>query len=100
VAVSVAGSSGDLVRVAFGYAENGAPSSLFCTTRQETCWTSSTATSSNPYVFAGEAQAKTPCGSGCTISIPAIPGRVVYYQTERTNGTTVTAGPLQSVAVP
>jgi hypothetical protein len=88
---------GDSVRVAFGYGENGDPGNLYCTTRAQTCWTSSTATASNPFVFAGEAQHPMICSSGnCVISIPAIPGRVLYYQVE-TNGR---LGSLQSVAVP
>ncbi len=95
VSVPVGGGSGDQVRVAFGYAENGDPSKFFCTTRQEKCWTSSVATSLNPFVFDSETQHKTPCGSGCTISIPAIPGRILFYQIERSNG----PGAIQARAV-
>lgn len=100
IPVKLSGTTGDQVRISFGYGENGDPASLYCTTRQEACWTSSNATPSNPFVFAGEAQSKTPCDGGCTVSIPGIPGRVLFYQVERSNGSSTTLGPLESVVVP
>jgi hypothetical protein len=94
------GTSGDQIRIAFGYGENGDSSKFYCTTRQETCWTSSAPTPLSPFVFDGETQHKTPCGSGCSVSIPAIPGRIVFYQIERSNGTDVRLGPIQALPVP
>ena len=90
-------SPGDRIRIAFGYAENGDPANLYCTTRQETCWTSAAATDPNPFVFAGEAQHKVACGSGCTVTIPAIPGRILFYQVEHTGGAGTILGPLEAI---
>lgn len=69
--------------VQFGYGENGDPGSFYCTARQETCIAqSATINASQPFYFATtEAASITgmPCRSGCTITIPGMPGRVVYY---------------------
>jgi hypothetical protein len=100
VPVKVGGASGDQIRVAFGYAENGDPAKLYCTTRQETCWAYAAATPLNAFLFAGETQNKIPCNLGCSVSIPAIPGRIVFYQVERSNGTDVRLGPIQAAAIP
>ncbi len=93
-------SPGDSIRVAFGYGENGDPASLYCTTRHETCWTSASATPAAPFVFDSEPQQKTACDNGCTISIPAIAGRVLFFRIERSNGSDVRTGPLEAVLVP
>jgi hypothetical protein len=68
--------------IQFGYAENGPPSSFFCAYRQETCLTTiPSAHPTDPYSFASEPSlGPTPCQSGCTINIPAIPSRTVYYR--------------------
>jgi hypothetical protein len=83
-------------RIRFGYAENGPPTSFFCTTRQEAC-----TTSGSPFAYASENQTNTPCAAGCTVTIPAIAGRVVYYEVDRLDGfgNLVAAGPLQTRAV-
>jgi hypothetical protein len=74
----------DNVIVEFGYGENGDPGSFYCTARQESCVAQNgTISASSPFYFATtEAAAITGmrCGSGCTITIPGTPGRVVYYQ--------------------
>jgi hypothetical protein len=62
-------------RAVFGYAENGPPDHFYCTTRQETCTTSGT-----PFAWLSEPQQLQQCHAGCTIHIPAIAGRVVYYR--------------------
>jgi hypothetical protein len=96
-----AGATGDTLRVSFGYVENGAAPNLFyCTTRKDVCHTSSTATLINPFLFASEAQSPTPCASGCTIPIPAIAGRMMYYHTVRQSAiSNSVTGPLSVVAV-
>jgi hypothetical protein len=51
--------------------------------RQEACIAQGTAISSfNPFYFSNTEASSitgTPCANGCTITIPAIPGRVLYY---------------------
>jgi hypothetical protein len=70
--------------IEFGYGENGNPGSFYCTARQEACVAQSgTINASQPFYFAStEAASITgmPCQSGCTITIPGMPGRVVYYE--------------------
>lgn len=70
-------------RIRFGYAENGPASSFFCTSRREACVTDSALT---PFAYE-QTETLTPksCQGGCSISIPAIPGRVLYYRVERLN---------------
>ena len=69
--------------VEFGYGENGDPGGFYCTARQEACVAQSGAiNASQPFYFAAtEAASITgmPCQSGCTITIPGMSGRVVYY---------------------
>jgi hypothetical protein len=57
--------------VQFGYGKN-----LFCTSRQEVCVQGSAAT----FAYQGENPSGVPCANGCTIQVPAIPQRVLYYQ--------------------
>ncbi|HEY4089728.1 MAG TPA: hypothetical protein VGM43_27565 [Bryobacteraceae bacterium] len=74
-------------RVRFGYTENGNVSDFFCTARQETCVTAGSASSANtPYWFISENQGWQSCSSGCTVSVPAIPGRVLFYAVDRQDG--------------
>jgi hypothetical protein len=68
-------------RVRFGYAENGAPGSFFCTPRREAC-----ITGGSPYSFQSENPGWQPCASGCTIPVPAIPGRVLFYAVDSQDG--------------
>jgi hypothetical protein len=72
----------------FGYLENGTSSQFFCTTRREACMAvSPSITESNPFRFPSEGSDGTSatvtgvsCQSSCSIAIPALPQRVVYYQ--------------------
>lgn len=100
IPVSVNGVSGDTVRVAFGYAENGDPNNLYCTSRDETCYTAANASVTNPFSFTVDASSYTACGSGCVVNVPAIPGRTLYYQVQRKNGSLVTSGQTEIVTVP
>ncbi len=74
----------DSARVRFGYAENGHPSLFYCTTRQESC--STTADSSMPFAYESEGPVWQSCSAGCTIQVPALPGRVLYYAIDRQQG--------------
>jgi hypothetical protein len=96
-------------RIRFGYAENGQfleDGPPPCTTRQEACSTEiPQANPSDPYSFMGESRTLRNCATGCTINIPAIPGRVLYYKVDRieSSGNVVPgAGEqvLHAVAVP
>ena len=61
--------------IRFGYLENGAASSYSCTPRQDVC-----TTSGSPFFFSSiDTRTLTGCLSGCTVNIPAIAGRAVYY---------------------
>jgi hypothetical protein len=90
--------------VEFGYAENGNPEDFYCTSRKESCVAQdATIDASRPFYFsATEADSirGTPCAFRCTIAIPAIPGRVVYYRVVlRDASGQVTPQPMQAEAV-
>jgi hypothetical protein len=83
------------VRVRFGYAENGTVSQFYCTTRQEACLTDSKGA---PFAFEqSDALKATDCSAGCTIKVPALSGRVIYYRVEKSvdGSTGWIAGPTQ-----
>ncbi len=90
--------------VEFGYQEYGAPQLINCTTRNDACIAAAaTVTTGNqPFFFASENPAGAPCASGCTITIPAISQRVLYYQVmyRAANNSVLAAGPPTAVAVP
>lgn len=85
VTVAISGAAtADNALVEFGYAENGPVASFYCTARQETCVAQGGVIDpGQPFRFLNtEAGAITgmPCASGCSISVPAVPGRVLYYR--------------------
>jgi hypothetical protein len=89
-------------RIRFGYAENGPSDSLFCTTRRESCSTEIPAGApGDPYSFVGEPRTFKNCRGGCSISIPAISGRVLYYVVERLDaaGNVLDSSPPRAQAV-
>ena len=71
-----AGMAVDNAIVQFGYAEYGGN----CTTRHDACIANSGSIGSPPFLFASENPAGAPCAGGCTIAIPAISQRILYYQ--------------------
>ena len=90
-------------RARFGYAEYGPATSFFCTSRQEACSTDiPTAASGDPYSFLSEPVSHLNCSARCTVSIPAVPGRVLYYVIDRLNaaGAVLSSSPLRAVAIP
>jgi hypothetical protein len=99
IRIPLNGTTGDMVRVAFGYAENGNPANFYCTSRAEACYTATTATTTNPFVFESEPQSYMNCSSRCEVTIPAIPGRLLYYVVQRQNGSDSSASALGVVAV-
>jgi hypothetical protein len=90
--------------VDFGYQEYGAPQLLNCTTRNDACIAAASAVPSGnqPFYFASENPAGVPCASGCTIAIPAISQRILYYQVKyrAANNAVLAADPVTSVVVP
>jgi hypothetical protein len=86
IPVSLPAGSG-YVRIRFGYAENGSAAAFYCTSRQEACVTDASVA---PFAFAQtDTLTAADCRNGCTINIPALSGRVVYYRIEKSaNGTT------------
>ena len=90
--------------IEFGYQEYGAPGAINCTTRNDACiaTASTVPTGNQPFYFASENPAGASCASGCTIAIPAISQRVLYYQVKyrAANNTVLAADPLAAVVVP
>jgi hypothetical protein len=66
----------DNVVVEFGYNR-----SFECTSRHEACVAVTSAINDrNPFYWAGESYSGLGCRGGCTVVIPAVPQRVVYYR--------------------
>jgi hypothetical protein len=78
--------------IEFGYMENGAANAYYCTSRRDAC-----TTSGSPFVYPSiDSRTLLSCSSGCTINIPAIAGRAVYYSIgSSANGATWTYGTPQ-----
>jgi len=96
IPVRVSGqSSSTAVYVEFGYEEYGTPTDFYCTPRQEACRVATPLVNqSTPFWFAHESFK--PATGSYQISIPALPGRILYYHVVE-NGI---AGPLQAATVP
>jgi len=95
--------------VEFGYGENGLPNQFYCTTRKETCVATSATVQPTPFWFASEGTGGTEaglageaCASGCSIAIPGLPQRVVYYRVSYrgANGVVLAQTPVQAAALP
>ena len=86
--------------VQFGYAENGTPGDFRCTTRQEGCVKG--AQPGDDYGFAGENVTGAACAAGCTIGVPAIPQRVLYYRYQYRDAANavIATSAMQALAVP
>jgi hypothetical protein len=86
--------------VEFGYAEDGAPSSYFCTTRQDICTAASATIGTIPFYLASESPAGISCASSCTIELPGISQRAIYYDVLfRTAGNSTVASSGMKVAI-
>jgi hypothetical protein len=91
------------VIVEFGYGEHGAPTNFYCATRRETCIAvGATINEATPFYFASETFSGATCSSSCTVAIPAVSGRLVFYRIKyRDAGNVVLAtGPTQVGATP
>jgi hypothetical protein len=95
---------GSNVVVEFGYAENGSADSFFCTSRQETCVAaSSTVNQALPFYYAqSETYRGVRCGSGCTVEIPALSQRVLYYRWKHldASGAVVAVSDTRAIVTP
>jgi len=93
--------------VEFGYLENGDASNFFCTSRRDVCVAASATVGTVPFLFASEGTGGVEsgltgvaCASGCTVSIPGLPQRVLYYRVKYRNaGNLVVAQTGVQVAV-
>jgi hypothetical protein len=92
------------IRARFGYLENGGD--LFrCTAYAQDCSTEiPSAATSDPYSFTNEGVTRQSCanGSACSVTIPSLPNRILYYAIDRldSSGNVIATSPLQVVAVP
>jgi hypothetical protein len=95
--------------VQFGYAENGSPDQFYCTSRHEACLAVAGTVPADPFKFPSDSSsgnvtdiAGAPCVSGCTIAIPALSQRVVYYQVlyRDSSNRVVAQTPTQAVVTP
>jgi hypothetical protein len=84
----------------FGYAENGPSGRFFCTSRRETCVRGNQP--GNDYSYASETVDRIPCQNGCTIQVPAIPERILYYRARYfdDSGELVMTSPTWATVVP
>jgi hypothetical protein len=92
------------IRARFGYQENGGDL-LRCTAYAQDCSTEiPSGAASDPYSFTNETVTRQACSNGaaCTVTIPSLPNRVLYYVIDRLDGSgsVVTTTALQAVAVP
>lgn len=94
--------------VRFGYAENG-PGGLFCTSRKEGCVVGAQTAATpvdhtNPF-FLEQTEVATwqpiACTSGCTVTVPGLSQRILYYQFVYKNASgTVFTAPVAATVVP
>ena len=90
--------------VEFGYGDYGAPGSFFCTTRQESCIATRNAVDQDtPFYFAtSETYQGAPCDLGCTVTVPALSQRVLYYRWKQldSSGKVVSISDTRTLATP
>jgi len=95
--------------IQFGYSENGPPDKYYCTSRQEACLATASTVSSVPFLFPSEGAGGTAaditglsCANGCTVAIPALSQRVLYYQVlyRDTSNNVVAKGRTELIVTP
>jgi hypothetical protein len=103
-----AGLSVDNAVIQFGYAENGSPGSFYCTSRQEKCLATAATVPAIPFAFPSDGAggqesgvAGLPCANGCTIAVPAISERMLYYQVKYRDASnkTLATGEMEVVTI-
>ena len=75
-----------LAGVSTAEVEFGYDPSFHCTSRQEACEAVASAIGSTPFYWASETFSQASCASGCTIQVPALADRVIYYRIKYGNG--------------
>ena len=80
--------------------EFGNNAGLQCTSRQEICVKGNQA--ANGYAFASEMVEGVPCSAGCTVTVPGIAQRTLYYRVKYRNAANqiITSGSPSVVVVP
>jgi hypothetical protein len=95
--------------IQFGYVENGGTGQFYCTSRQEKCMATAATVGAVPFLFPSEGAGGVetgitgvPCATGCTVAIPAISQRMLYYQVKYRDASnrTVATGQIETIAVP
>jgi len=92
------------IRARFGYAENGGDL-LQCTAYGQDCSTEIPSASPNdPFSFTNEVVTRQACPNrtSCTITIPSLPNRILYYVIDRldSSGNVLQTSVMEAVAVP
>lgn len=77
------GSGAALAEVRFGYEEYGTPGQFYCTSRKESCVSRADSVLFN-YVSA-DGHAGTSCATGCSVTVPGLPGRILWWQEFRSS---------------
>lgn len=97
----------DNALVQFGYAENGAPDQFYCTSRHEACVAASATVPQVPFKFPSDSLDGTltgltgmPCASGCSLAIPSLSQRILYYQVLYRDSTNHVVAETRVQAVP
>ena len=89
--------------VQFGYQEYAQGGVPYCTTRLDACFANSAAVSSGtaPFLYGSESPAGLPCASSCTVAVPAISQRILYYQIQyrSASGAVLAVSPWQVVPI-
>jgi hypothetical protein len=90
--------------VDFGYQEYAQGGVPYCTTRLDTCEATAATipTGFQPFKFSSETPTGTTCMSGCTLTIPAISQRALYWRLRYQNSSnaTLSTGPWNVQMVP
>ena len=91
------------VRARFGYLENNSDL-LHCMPYAQCSTELPSAAPTDLYSFTSESVTRQACANGatCTVTIPALPNRILYYVIDRLDGSgnVVASTPVQAVAVP
>lgn len=89
--------------VEFGYARYGNPAAnqYFCMDRLDSCLVGQNQSDAEPFTFGIETSAWAACQNGCTINVPVVGNRVLYYRVKYRKGvTTIYTSPQRVLTTP